>query len=225
MAFHPHPGVVPRLFNAGGCGPPRGLTPASSCPGVARPASRPRPATRGRPVRTRFRCGSPLAWPRRRPRLAGSFFNRHAVTRLCVLPLLVGARFQALFHSPPGVLFTFPSRYSSAVGHGDVLSLGGWSPLLPAGFHVPGGTRAAGTGRRAVRLRGSNPLRPAFPCGSAPARHSSTRPAVRGPPVNPAPQPRGRGARAPDRAPGLGWPPFARRYWGGLVLISPPRGT
>ena len=27
------------------------------------------------------------------------------------LPLLVSIRFQVLFHSPPGVLFTFPSRY------------------------------------------------------------------------------------------------------------------
>src|SRR6266545_3746770 len=27
------------------------------------------------------------------------------------LRLLVGTRFQFLFHSPPGVLFTFPSRY------------------------------------------------------------------------------------------------------------------
>ena len=30
-----------------------------------------------------------------------------------VLCLLVSSRFQVLFHSPPGVLFTFPSRYSS----------------------------------------------------------------------------------------------------------------
>ena len=29
------------------------------------------------------------------------------------LPLLVSIRFQILFHSPPGVLFTFPSRYYS----------------------------------------------------------------------------------------------------------------
>ena len=28
-----------------------------------------------------------------------------------VLPLLVNIGFQVLFHSPPGVLFTFPSRY------------------------------------------------------------------------------------------------------------------
>lgn len=102
MAFHPYPGVVPALFNGRGCGPPRGLTPASPCPGVARPASRPRPATARRPVRTRLRCGSAQPSPRRRPRLAGSFFNRHAVTPRGALRLLAGARFQALFHSPPG---------------------------------------------------------------------------------------------------------------------------
>ena len=34
-------------------------------------------------------------------------------TRSLPLPLLVGIGFQVLFHSPPGVLFTFPSRYSS----------------------------------------------------------------------------------------------------------------
>ena len=28
-----------------------------------------------------------------------------------VLPQLVSAGFQVLFHSPPGVLYTFPSRY------------------------------------------------------------------------------------------------------------------
>ena len=58
-----------------------------------------------------------------------------------VLRLLVGTRFQVLFHSPPGVLFTFPSRYWSTIGHRRVFRLGGWSPLLPTGFHVSGSTR------------------------------------------------------------------------------------
>jgi hypothetical protein len=44
------------------------------------------------------------------------------------LPPLVGTRFQVLFHSPPGVLFTFPSRYSCTIGRRRVFSLGGWSP-------------------------------------------------------------------------------------------------
>ena len=67
-----------------------------------------------------------------------------------MLRLLAGARFQALFHSPPGVLFTFPSRYSCTVGRRVVLSLGGRSPLLPAGFLVPGGTPDCGPQARAL---------------------------------------------------------------------------
>ena len=50
------------------------------------------------------------------------------------LPPLVGTRFQVLFHSPPGVLFTFPSRYSYTIGHGRVFSLGGWSPQIQSGL-------------------------------------------------------------------------------------------
>jgi hypothetical protein len=57
-----------------------------------------------------------------------------------VLSLLVGIGFQVLFHSPPGVLFTFPSRYSFAIGHWVVFSLGGWSPRIPTGFLVSRGT-------------------------------------------------------------------------------------
>ena len=57
-----------------------------------------------------------------------------------MLWLLVNIRFQVLFHSPPGVLFTFPSRYFSTIGHQVVFRLGGWSPLLPTGFHVSGST-------------------------------------------------------------------------------------
>src|SRR6266699_4306272 len=43
------------------------------------------------------------------------------------LQRIVGTRFQVLFHSPPGVLFTFPSRYSSAIGHQGVFRLTRWS--------------------------------------------------------------------------------------------------
>ena len=57
-----------------------------------------------------------------------------------VLPQLVSAGFQVLFHSPPGVLFTFPSRYCFTIGHQVVFSLGRWSSLLPTRFHVSRGT-------------------------------------------------------------------------------------
>src|ERR687883_159252 len=64
--------------------------------------------------------------------------RRHS-TRL--LRPLVGTRFQVLFHSPSGVLFTFPSRYLSAIGHQGVLSLGGWSPQVRTAFHGSGPTQ------------------------------------------------------------------------------------
>ena len=54
--------------------------------------------------------------------------------------MLVNARFQVLFHSPPGVLFTFPSQYCSAIGHQVVFRLGGWSPHLLTGFLVSADT-------------------------------------------------------------------------------------
>ena len=57
-----------------------------------------------------------------------------------MLYLLVNTGFQVLFHSPPGVLFTFPSRYSFTIGHWVVFRLTGWSPRIPTGFHVPDGT-------------------------------------------------------------------------------------
>ena len=56
------------------------------------------------------------------------------------LSVLVSTRFQVLFHSPPGVLFTFPSQYFFTIGHRVVFRLGGWSPRIPTGFHVSGGT-------------------------------------------------------------------------------------
>src|SRR6266496_3584292 len=54
---------------------------------------------------------------------------------------LVGSRFQVLFHSPPGVLFTFPSRYWFTIGRQGVLSLRGWSPQIHTGFPGSRATR------------------------------------------------------------------------------------
>src|SRR6195952_4971890 len=46
--------------------------------------------------------------------------------------------FQVLFHSPPGVLFTFPSRYWFAIGGQECLALEGGPPGFPQGFSCPG---------------------------------------------------------------------------------------
>ena len=64
---------------------------------------------------------------------------------------------------PLGVLFTFPSRYWFAIGRGRVFSLGGWSPLLRAGFHVPALLWAGDPLPATFRVRGSHPVPPAFP--------------------------------------------------------------
>ena len=51
-----------------------------------------------------------------------------------MLQRFVSKRFQVLFHSPPGVLFTFPSRYLSAIGHQGVFRLSGWSRQIHTEF-------------------------------------------------------------------------------------------
>ena len=40
------------------------------------------------------------------------------------------------FHSPPGVLFTFPSRYYFTIGHSGIFSLTRWSSQIHTEFHV-----------------------------------------------------------------------------------------
>ena len=66
--------------------------------------------------------------------------TKSTISSFNALYVLVNARFQVLFHSPPGVLFTFPSQYCSSIGHWVVFRLGGWSPRLPTGFLVSRGT-------------------------------------------------------------------------------------
>ena len=94
-----------------------------------------------RAVHTRFPCGSVteslnlaayINSPDRSTKSTTSHIN--------VLCVLVNIRFQVLFHSPPGVLFTFPSQYYSTIGHQVVFRLRGWSPLILTGFLVSADT-------------------------------------------------------------------------------------
>ena len=128
----------------------------------------------------------------------------------------MGARFQVLFHSPPGVLFTFPSRYWCAIGHRVVLRLGWWSTQVRTGFHVPGPTQGP---RRAVRSGFAYGA--VTRCGRPPMPFRS--------PAGPAPgggSPRMRGPATPSAEPLPGMParrfghrsPFARRYSGSLEI-------
>ena len=62
--------------------------------------------------------------------------TKSTISHLNVLYLLVNIGFHVLFHSPPGVLFTFPSRYCFTIGHQVVFSLMGWSPHFHTRFPV-----------------------------------------------------------------------------------------
>ena len=82
--------------------------------------------------------------------------------RTCVLRQLVNTGFQVLFHSPPGVLFTFPSQYYALSVTKEYLALRGGPRSFPQGFTclvvlwiLPCSL--------AFRVRGFHPLWLAFP--------------------------------------------------------------
>jgi hypothetical protein len=96
-----------------------------------------------RPIQTRFPYGSggqPLNLASNGNSPAHSSTGTRSLA-IIELPLLVGTRIHVLFHSPPGVLFTFPSRYSFTIGHQAVLSLMRWSSWIQPGLHVSRLTR------------------------------------------------------------------------------------
>src|SRR5579859_3811316 len=75
--------------------------------------------------------------------------------------------FQVLFHSPPGVLFTFPSRYWCTIGGDAYLALGGGPPRFPQGSSCPVVLGYPLTvkpkERKKADVRGSHPLWRAVP--------------------------------------------------------------
>ena len=118
------------------------------------------------------------------------------------------ARFQVSFTPLDGVLFAFPSRYLSTIGHHGVVSLGEWSPRIRTGFHV---SRPTWDPCRAGRVFGYGAFTPS----------GRTFQSVRL--TSPVPCP---GPATPEGKPsGLGSDAFARRYLRPLVLISLPPGT
>ena len=135
MVFRSHPQLVRGFFNSHRCGPPPRVTGGSAWPRIDHPAS-------GPPRATQPRCSHSLSLRLgHRLRLAAqddsqTHYAKGRQSPLAGLLQLGGARLQVLFHSPRGVLFTFPSRYWFAIGRRLVFSLGGWAPRIRAGFHV-----------------------------------------------------------------------------------------
>ena len=160
MAFHPYPQLIPQFFNIGGFGPPRGLTRASPWPWVDHSASGLECATESPysdSLSLRLRFNS-LTSPHTANSQAHSSKGTLSQGSKSLLQRIVSKWFQVLFHSPPGVLFIFPSRYLSAIGHQGVFRLSGWSRQIHTRFLGPRATWDIARECMTFRLRGSYPL-------------------------------------------------------------------
>ena len=134
MEFLPYPHLITTLFNGCVFGPPRNFTSASTWTWIGHPVSGLHILTI-RPFQTWFPFGSApsvlnLACTCNSPDRSTKSTRSH----LNVLPQFVNIGFQVLFHSPPGVLFTFPSQYYALSVTKEYLALGGGPPDFPQGF-------------------------------------------------------------------------------------------
>ena len=112
LEFLPYPQLMPTLFNGCGFGPPSPFTVTSAWSWIGHPVSGLRI-----PTVALITLGFPAAPDLKSLTLPVCAARRTVLQkvrgRTFVLPQLVDTGFQVLFHSPPGVLFTFPSRYYS----------------------------------------------------------------------------------------------------------------
>ena len=162
LEFLPYPHLIPTLFNGCGSGPPLPLTAASSWTWVGHPVSGLQLLTL-RPIKTWFPSGSmPEAFNLASTRNSPDRSTKSTRSTFVSVPQFVNTGFQVLFHSPPGVLFTFPSQYSALSVTEEYLALRGGPRSFPQGFPCPVVLwilpRFPG-----LRLRGFHPLRPVFP--------------------------------------------------------------
>ena len=162
LEFLRYPHLIPTLFNGCGSGPPRNFTSASTWTWIGHPVSG-LPVLTLRPLKTRSRFGS-AALPLNLASTGNSPDRSTKSTRLHlnVLPQLVNTGFQVLFHSPPGVLFTFPSQYYALSVTKEYSALGGGPPDFPQGFTCLVVLWILPL-RLNFHIRGFHPLRPAFP--------------------------------------------------------------
>ena len=133
MEFLPYPHLIATLFNGCAFGPPLPFTATSTWTWVDHPVSGLLRLTvallrLGFPSAPHLQClTSPASATRRTvlQKVRGCTYK--------VLPQLVNTGFQVLFHSPPGVLFTFPSQYYALSVTKEYLGLGGGPPDFPQG--------------------------------------------------------------------------------------------
>ncbi len=115
-----------------------------------------------RPVQTRFPCGSTSRLNLATNHNSLTHYAKGTRSRRSA-PTVCKHTVSGSFHSPLGVLFTFPSRYSFTIGHQGVLSLGRWSSQIPAGFPVPHRTQVPGHEVDCPSATGVSPSSPNLP--------------------------------------------------------------
>ena len=173
LEFLRYPHLIPTLFNGCGFGPPLPLTEASTWTLIDHPVS-------GLPSLTIFALLT-LAFTSA-PDLKSLTLPVRATRRTVLqkvrsspskgVPQLVNIGFQVLFHSPPGVLFTFPSQYYALSVTKEYLALRGGPRSFPQGFSCLVVLWIL-LGYFRLRIRGFHPLWPAFP-GRSPVLHNPT---------------------------------------------------
>ncbi len=164
LAFHRYPQLIRTFCNRSRFGPPQACSARFSLAMGRSPGFGSIPYDSS-PFRTRFRSGSACPWLSLAARAHSSAHStkgtpsplQHCCWRLRPAG---SAWFQDLFHSPRRGAFhrslTVLVHYRSSA----VFSLGTWSPPLPAGFRVSGGTHDLGPHPvRRRRLQDSHPLR------------------------------------------------------------------
>ena len=135
MEFLPYPHLIATLFNGCAFGPPLPFTATSAWTWVDHPVSGLRILT----ICALFRLGFPSAPHLKCLTLPASATRRTVLQKVrgssCKdVPQLVNTGFQVLFHSPPGVLFTFPSQYYALSVTKEYLALEGGPSDFPQGF-------------------------------------------------------------------------------------------
>ena len=112
LEFLRYPHLIRYHFNGSRFGPPWRFTATSTWTWVGHTVSGRIQRTIPRPFQTRFRYGSaPEVLNLARYIHSPDHSTKGTRSPLDGLSVLVSTRFQVLFHSPPGVLFTFPSQY------------------------------------------------------------------------------------------------------------------
>lgn len=117
LEFLRYPQVIQALFNVPWFGPPVRFTAPSTWTWVDHLVSGLRPHTAFALFRLAFATAPTLHLNLACKRNSPVHSTKGTLSPINGLELVVGTRFQVLFHSPPGVLFTFPSRYWFTIGH------------------------------------------------------------------------------------------------------------